>query len=292
MPRQRAHERRLRSGGVGVATASSAKATLARSFDTLAATSGLRFGLDRGPDLADYGCARLRVNRESWRRKFSLHTTTLTARNARAVGAGLSTSAGQGVADALICKQGVAGSSPVISTAILPPPFARDVGSSQRCGYDPASSGNAVGSHWPVPFIIRRSWERIHPRMVEIDARVDRRMLEQEATTSRLRHLAWPLGVLGLLIPAASATLVFLDRSAIHTESAADLTGVILPVGFVIIGALLVSRRPRNTMGWIFLGIAIFGGVNGIAREYVFRSSHFHHLPFVAWMAWLQSWVI
>ena len=45
-------------------------------------------------------------------------------------------------------------------------------------------------------------------------------------------------------------------------------------------------------MGWIFLGIGLFGGVGGIAGQYVFRSLHFHRLPFVAWMAWLQSWVI
>src|SRR5437762_10198842 len=119
-------------------------------------------------------------------------------------------------------------------------------------------------------------------RMVELDARTDRQTLEEEASESSLRHLAWPLGVLGLLISAATATVVFLSRSAIHSIDQANPIGVILPIGFSLIGALLVSRRSRNTIGWIFLGIGLFVGVNGLASEYVFRSLHFHRLPFAA----------
>jgi signal transduction histidine kinase len=125
-----------------------------------------------------------------------------------------------------------------------------------------------------------------------MDARIDRQTLEQEASASGLRRLAWPLGLLGLLIAAATATLVFLNRSAIHSIDQANPIGVILPIGFSLIGALLVSRRPRNTIGWIFLGIGLFVGVDGLASEYVVRSLHFHRLPFVAWVAWLQTWVV
>jgi len=128
--------------------------------------------------------------------------------------------------------------------------------------------------------------------VIEVDAGIDRGTLEQETSASRLRHLAWPLGVLGLLIPAATATLVFLNRSAIHSIDQADPIGVVLPIGFSLLGALLVSRRSRNGIGWIFLGIGLFVGVDGIAGDYVFRSTHFHHLPFVAWAAWLQAWVV
>src|SRR5713101_3316916 len=110
--------------------------------------------------------------------------------------------------------------------------------------------------------------------MVELDAPVESDAPVSEAEPSRLRHLAWPLGVLGLLICATSATLIFLNRSAIHTEGDAGLPSVIVPIGFAIMGALLASRRTRNTIGWIFLGIALFGGVDGITRQYVFRSAH------------------
>src|SRR5713226_9128977 len=48
---------------------------------------------------------------------------------------------------------------------------------------------------------------------------------------ANLRHLAWPLSVLGLLIPAATAALVFLNHSAIHSIDQASPIGVILPIG-------------------------------------------------------------
>src|SRR5438105_13526181 len=107
-----------------------------------------------------------------------------------------------------------------------------------------------------------------------------------------LRRLAWPLGILGLVISAATATLVVLNHSAIHSIDQASPIGVILPIGFAIIGALLVSRQSRNTIGWIFLGIALFVGLNGLASEYVFRSLHFRPLPLMAWAAWLLAWAV
>jgi signal transduction histidine kinase len=125
-----------------------------------------------------------------------------------------------------------------------------------------------------------------------MDARTDRHALKQVTSASRLRHLAWPLGVLGLLIPAATATLVFMNRSAIHSVDQADPMGVVIPIGFSLIGALLVSRRSRDKIGWIFLGIGLFGGIEGITNAYVFRSLHVHPLPAVAWVAWLEAWVL
>jgi signal transduction histidine kinase len=116
-------------------------------------------------------------------------------------------------------------------------------------------------------------------------------MAEMEENPSRLRHLAWPLGVLSLLISAATATLAFMNRSAIHSLDEASPIEVILPIGFAVIGALLVSRRSRSPIGWIFLGIAIFTGLPGIATQYVFRSWHFHRLPAVSWVGWTNDWV-
>ena len=127
--------------------------------------------------------------------------------------------------------------------------------------------------------------------MVEIESVVDRDVPALEGSSSRLRHLAWPLGALGLLLPATAATLLFLNRSAIHPLHGPNPAETIAPIGYAIIGALLASRRPRNPIGWIFLGIAICVGLNGVATEYVFRSSHFHHLPLVRWVAWSHDWV-
>src|SRR5439155_1559496 len=57
-------------------------------------------------------------------------------------------------------------------------------------------------------------------------------------------------------------------------------------------GAGPIPRGPaRNPVGWIFLGIAVFTGLPGIALQYVFRSAHFGRLPFVPWVAWTHDWV-
>ena len=50
----------------------------------------------------------------------------------------------------------------------------------------------------------------------------------------RLRHLAWALGVLGVLICAAAVTLVFLNRSAIHSVDQADPSEGYLVIGYAI----------------------------------------------------------
>jgi signal transduction histidine kinase len=128
--------------------------------------------------------------------------------------------------------------------------------------------------------------------MAEVDTVVDRDPRGSGSGLSRLHRLAWPLGVVGLIFPVASATLVFMDRSAIHSVAAASPPGIIVPIGFAVIGALLASRLPGNKIGWIFLGIAVLGGIEGFAHAYVFRSLHFHQLPFAVWVAWLDSWVL
>jgi hypothetical protein len=104
--------------------------------------------------------------------------------------------------------------------------------------------------------------------------------------TDRLRRLAWPLCVVGLLTAVGTAALAFVNRSAMHSLDQANPVEIILPIGYAIIGALLASRKPRNPIGWIFLGIAIFTGIPGLASQYVFRSWHFHRLPAVDWVAW------
>jgi signal transduction histidine kinase len=112
-----------------------------------------------------------------------------------------------------------------------------------------------------------------------------------EPGESRLARLAWPLGALGLLTILSSALLLFLNRSAIHSFSQTDLEDIITPIGYVVIGALLASRRSRNPIGWIFLGIGLFEGLTGLATGYVFRSWHVETLPSVTWVAWFAIWM-
>src|SRR5205085_9445705 len=84
---------------------------------------------------------------------------------------------------------------------------------------------------------------------------------QEEEAPSRFRVLAWPIGIICLIACATTATLAVLNRSAIHSLDNADPVEVILPIGFAVIGAMLASRRSRNPIGWIFLGIAFFSSV-------------------------------
>src|SRR5689334_18498149 len=104
--------------------------------------------------------------------------------------------------------------------------------------------------------------------MVAKDVSVEGQTRDRDVASGR-RYLAWPLGVLGLLIAAATATLAFLSRSALHSLDEANPIGIIVPVGFSLIGALLVSRRPRDPMGWIFLGIGLVVGIDGATSAYM-----------------------
>jgi hypothetical protein len=118
---------------------------------------------------------------------------------------------------------------------------------------------------------------------------------DDDARPIRMSRLAWPLAAFWLIAWLTTVALVIANRSAMHGFDEADPVDVILPIGFAVIGTLLASRKPRNPTGWIFLGIAILGALGGISTEYVFRSTHFAALPFVAWVAWVHdplNWLV
>ena len=107
-----------------------------------------------------------------------------------------------------------------------------------------------------------------------------------------LSRVAWPLGVLSLLLTAASGIFAILNLHAFRSVDEADPVSLILPISYAIMGGFLATRHSRNPIGWIFLGMALCGSLAGLSNEYVFRSSHFHQLPGVAWVAWPHDWLI
>jgi lysylphosphatidylglycerol synthetase-like protein (DUF2156 family) len=90
--------------------------------------------------------------------------------------------------------------------------------------------------------------------------------------SDRTGRLAWALAALALAIVAATATLVFLNRHAFHSIDDANPIELTLPIGYALMGGLVASRQPRNPIGWMFLGIAVFGAVPGLGSQYVLRS--------------------
>ena len=82
-----------------------------------------------------------------------------------------------------------------------------------------------------------------------------------------IRWLAWSLATLGVVI----AGLTYLLEVANSARLSSPFSGGIVLLAFLIVGALIASRRPRNPLGWLYLTAAIliaFGGRRNLADQY------------------------
>jgi uncharacterized membrane-anchored protein YitT (DUF2179 family) len=82
---------------------------------------------------------------------------------------------------------------------------------------------------------------------------------------------------------------------AVANGNAQDLAGggLLLAFGaFMLMGALIVAHRPRNTIGWVFSAIGLLAATGGLAQEY----AHYAYvtrpgsLPGAIVAAWYAAW--
>jgi signal transduction histidine kinase len=104
--------------------------------------------------------------------------------------------------------------------------------------------------------------------------------------------LAWTLAVISILI-VILAFGAAIYGAAISGNFLSILTHqLLLPfitAGFAFIGALVVSRRPRNPIGWIFAAEGLmFALISSGAAVYVYGSTS---SPLYRWAYWLDSWL-
>ncbi len=68
---------------------------------------------------------------------------------------------------------------------------------------------------------------------------------------------------------------------------------VVLVVSFSVVGALIVSHRPENTIGWIFCAAALFQALSEFGLEYASYAliTNPGSLPLGAEMSWLAEWI-
>ena len=106
--------------------------------------------------------------------------------------------------------------------------------------------------------------------------------------TAHARLLAWSACIAALLVVAATAGLVIVNRDSIQSLYEANPIEIVLPIGYAILGALVASRQPANAMGWLFLAIAFVNAVPGLTTQYT-RYAQFTNTaaPFTAWIPWL-----
>jgi hypothetical protein len=103
-------------------------------------------------------------------------------------------------------------------------------------------------------------------------------------------RVAWSLAALTVLFTLLHVTLWTLAQpipGAVDTRGEAGL-----PIAFAVMGALIVTRRPDNRMGWLFCAGAVFalrGALDAYAL-YALAAEPDAGLPGATAAAWVASW--
>jgi hypothetical protein len=105
--------------------------------------------------------------------------------------------------------------------------------------------------------------------------------------------LAWSLWALTLVLTALSLLLLALNRSEpnVHLyDYWAEYT--LGALTFSTVGAFVASRRPENSIGWIFCAIGLYSGVGHFAAQYATYTilTRPDSLPGGPALAWIYNW--
>jgi hypothetical protein len=100
---------------------------------------------------------------------------------------------------------------------------------------------------------------------------------------------AWAVGGLALAITVAAIVVVLATGAPAVALSFPD-PGIAL--AFPLIGALIASRRPGNSVGWVMLAIGAGAALEVSSGAYAYTAQVMYPaLPGEEWAAWLQVWV-
>ena len=107
--------------------------------------------------------------------------------------------------------------------------------------------------------------------------------------------LAWSLGVMCLALAAGSLLFAALNGRT-PGEILIDegiITIAVLTMAFSVVGALIASHRPGNSIGWIFCAAALCQGLTNFGYEYATYAllTQPGSLPLGAQMVWIGSWI-
>jgi hypothetical protein len=106
--------------------------------------------------------------------------------------------------------------------------------------------------------------------------------------------LAWSLCLLCVGLVVGALLLWLLNgRALIEFVREGDGAVAVLVVSFSVVGALIVSHRPENTIGWIFCAAALFQALSEFGLEYATYAliTRTGALPLGAEMSWLADWI-
>jgi hypothetical protein len=104
----------------------------------------------------------------------------------------------------------------------------------------------------------------------------------------RWSWVAWSMLAIFVVGCESAVTLLVARRGGFGQE------GVALPLaftGFMVVGAVIVARRPANAIGWIFSAIGLLAATGWPAMEYAPYAylTRPGSLPGASWAAWYQQ---
>jgi hypothetical protein len=115
----------------------------------------------------------------------------------------------------------------------------------------------------------------------------------------RAAWLAWSLVALSVVLVAGGITLARTTRSPnleLPYGSAGGADNVILSLAtvlaFAVVGAIVASRHPRNTIGWLFCSVGLAVGLNTLAKGYAefWLASGWGSRSLGETAAWFATW--
>ena len=123
------------------------------------------------------------------------------------------------------------------------------------------------------------------------------------ADAGRVDGGAWPMGARAavrlawtITALAISSGVSFLALLALNSRDPGVITyeywgaQAVTAIIFPAVGALIVSRHPRNALGWLFCLIGLSSGLSGLALEYATHALVVRPgLPGAATAAWFNA---
>jgi signal transduction histidine kinase len=111
------------------------------------------------------------------------------------------------------------------------------------------------------------------------------------------RWVAWSIGVLSIVLLIAALIVFLIDRSRVRLPEAVGswnlLTGfdIAVSIPVPVLGALIASRRPRNAIGWLYLGHIFLFALVAFGQMYAVHALLVDPgvLPGGRFMAWLSA---
>ena len=108
--------------------------------------------------------------------------------------------------------------------------------------------------------------------------------------------LAWSLATLSVVLLVGGIAFAQMTRSTAPERpyyGPGDAVVILITVlTFSVVGAIIASRQPRNAIGWLFCGVGLMVGINGLAGGYAEYRLSGSSAPgsLAETAAWFASW--